>query len=122
MAHKMGWKETARQPGWKKGLEGSNYSEVSTGIPPAPLPAASTHPGINPLLPIFVLPPRDPGESSQGTQPGGTATAHHGWESTAFSLRVPERWAVPGLFKGVKHKGAGGDSPEKTLPALVFTL
>ena len=34
MAHKMGWKETARQPGWKKGLEGSNYSEVSTGIPP----------------------------------------------------------------------------------------
>lgn len=103
-------------PGRQQLLRGLNWH------PPTPLPAASTHPGINPLLPIFVLPPRDPGESSQGTQPGGTATAHHGWESTAFSLRVPERWAVPGLFKGVKHKGAGGDSPEKTLPALVFTL
>ena len=69
-----------------------------------------------------MLPPRDLGESSQGTQPGGTATAHHGWESTALSLRVPERWAVPGLFKGVKQKGAGGDSPEKTAGSSFHTV
>lgn len=88
--------EVSHPRAWKAAT--TQRSQLLSPQPP-PLPAANTHPGINPLLPISVLPPRDPGESSQGSQPGGTAAAHHGWESTALSWRVPERWAVPGLLK-----------------------
>lgn len=75
--------------------------------------------------------PRFPRESIRGPSLGGMAPAHYTWESMELSWRVPESWAVPGPFKGVKQRvswrgfpreGSGGSGFHTVILLLVLSV